>query len=99
MTSKEEILDFLNEIKPEFYLKYNLVKLGLFGSFARDEGTAESDIDLIIEFLPNTEDLFEKKNNIKSIVKNRFNRNVDLCREKYLKSYFKSQVLQSVIYV
>jgi len=99
MTEKEKILAFLKEQKEDLFADFQLVKLGLFGSFARDEATATSDIDLIIEFSPNTEEIFEKKANIKRLVQTKFDRKVDLCREKYIKPYFKAQILESVIYV
>jgi predicted nucleotidyltransferase len=99
MIKRDEILSFLREKKNELFIDYQLIKIGLFGSFARDEGTEDSDIDLIVEFEPNTENLLEKKSEIKSLVAERFNREVDLCREKYIKPYFKYQILQSAIYV
>jgi predicted nucleotidyltransferase len=99
MLSKEDILSFLEEKKEELFSEYQLIKIGLFGSFAKDEGTGDSDIDLIVEFQPNTENLAEKKSRIKALVRKQFNREVDLCREKYIKPYFKSQILQSAIYV
>lgn len=99
MVKREDILSFLREKKDELFSEYQLTRIGLFGSFARDEGTKDSDIDLIVEFEPNTENLSEKKSKIKMIVAKRFDREVDLCREKYIKSYFKPQILQSAIYV
>lgn len=99
MIEKEDILSFLKENKEFLFLEFGLVKIGLFGSFSRNEGTDKSDIDLIIEFEPNTIDLSEKKLKIKSIISQHFKREVDLCREKYIKPYFKNQILQSVIYV
>lgn len=99
MITKEHILSYLAEKKEDFFSDYQLVKLGLFGSFARGEQTEDSDIDLIVEFQPHTENLTEKKLRIKSFVKQRFNREVDVCREKYIKPYFKFQILQSAIYV
>ncbi|MEM9674076.1 MAG: nucleotidyltransferase domain-containing protein [Bacteroidota bacterium] len=90
---------FLQEKKGELFSDYQLIKLGLFGSFARGEETEESDIDLIVEFEPNTDNLSEKKHYIKSLVEKRFNRDVDICREKYIKPYFKSHILASTIYV
>ena len=99
MVTKEDILAYLSEKKEEFFSEYQLVKLGLFGSFARGEASEHSDIDLIIEFKQNTEDLPGKKSKIKSAVENQFHREVDLCREKYIKPYFKSHILQSAIYV
>ena len=99
MTNKDEILTFLSDNKNQLFSEYQLVKIGLFGSFSKNEETKDSDIDLIVEFEPNTKNLLEKKSNIKSLIKKKFNREVDLCREKYIKPYFKSQILKSVIYV
>lgn len=93
MTNKNEILNYLKEKKATFFFDYQLVKLGLFGSFAIEEENSDSDIDLIIEFKPNTKNIFEKKIKFKAILKNHFHRDIDLCREKYIKSYFKSQII------
>lgn len=99
MINKEEILAFLREHKNEFFRELHLVKIGLFGSYARGKATDQSDIDLIVEFQPNTENLSEKKDKLKEMVSVRFGRPVDVCREKYIKPYFKQRILQSVIYV
>ncbi len=99
MVTKEEILSYLRENKSQFFSDFQLIKLGLFGSFAQNDASELSDIDLIVEFQPNTENIFEKKEKLKASVQTRFNREVDLCREKYIKPYFKPQILQSAIYV
>lgn len=99
MLNKEEILFYLKENKEVFFSEYHLSRLGLFGSFALGEASEKSDIDLLIEFLPETENLSEKKLKLKLTLKERFNRDVDLCREKYIKPYFKTQIQKSVIYV
>lgn len=99
MTEKEEILKYLAQEKEVLFREFHLVKLGLFGSFAKGEQTEASDIDLVVEFAPQTEALSEKKEQLRSIVSNRFNRPVDVCREKYIKPYFKEQIINSAIYV
>ncbi len=99
MLTKEEILQFLAEQKVMLKQEFQIIKLGLFGSYARNEQTDKSDIDLMIEFEPNTADLAEKKARIKFIVKSKFQKKVDICREKYIKPYYKQQILQSTIYV
>ncbi len=99
MISKTDILTYLSSRKEELFKEYQLEKLGLFGSFATGEETERSDIDILVEFQPNTPQLAEKKMALKTIIKNRFNREVDVCREKYIKPYFKTQILQSAIYV
>jgi predicted nucleotidyltransferase len=97
--TKEDILDYLRENKTYLFSEYHLTKIGLFGSFSNGDATERSDIDLLLEFEPNTADILEKKTRIKNMIKRRFNLEVDICREKYIKPYFKSQILKSVVYV
>ena len=96
---KEKVLYYLRARKSDFVHNYGITKLGLFGSYARDEQAEDSDIDLLVEFAPGTESLFEKKSKIREAVQAEFQREVDLCREKYIKPYFREQILNSVIYV
>ncbi len=52
--TKEEILATLEKEKPYLQKKYGVEKIGLFGSYSRDEATAESDIDIYVELKENT---------------------------------------------
>ena len=54
MTTKEEILKILSKEKPYLSEKYGVEKIGLFGSYSRDEATDESDIDIYVELKENT---------------------------------------------
>lgn len=47
--TKEDILDFLKTHKQELQSKYNVEQIGLFGSYARDEATPTSDIDIFVK--------------------------------------------------
>ena len=47
--NKEIILQKLKLVKPVLEQKYNLTELALFGSYARDEQTAKSDIDIMVK--------------------------------------------------
>ncbi len=99
MLRKEEILDYLFSVKEEFAKEFKVTKLGLFGSYATDQSSDTSDVDLIIEFEDSTPNLHEKKNRIREILSQHFNKEVDLCREKYIKPYFRSQIMKTAIYV
>ncbi len=99
MLIQQDILNFLKSKKDEILNEYHLDKIGLFGSFSTNQYTIESDIDLIVEFKPNTENISEKKSQLKQLLSDKFQRDVDICREKYIKPYFKSQILKSAIYV
>ncbi len=47
--NREEIIDFLSAHKTEFKQDFGLVKIGLFGSYARGENFEGSDIDIVVE--------------------------------------------------
>ena len=49
MLTREDILTFLRDNKERFAEQYGVTKLGLFGSFARNEATEESDVDVCVE--------------------------------------------------
>jgi len=48
--SIDNVLIFIQNNKEELLRKYHITKIGVFGSYARYENNAKSDIDLIVEF-------------------------------------------------
>ncbi|MFH2143738.1 MAG: nucleotidyltransferase family protein [Bacteroidota bacterium] len=99
MISKPDILNFLKANKTFFQTKYNVIKIGIFGSYAREEQTEKSDIDIIVEFEENTADLYDKKFELREYLILHFNKKIDLCREGAIKPIFKSIILKEAIYV
>ena len=98
MLHQSQILDYLSANKQNISRKYHLKKLGIFGSYARNEQTPESDLDLLVEFEDNTSDLTDKKEFLRKEIQSVFNIPVDICREKYIKPIFRQQILNDVIY-
>ncbi len=49
MPSKNQILSYLKKYKDENRDKFYINKIGIFGSFARDEQSKDSDIDIVVE--------------------------------------------------
>jgi len=95
----EDILHFLacnlNYVQRHFHI----VKIALFGSFARYEQQDDSDIDILIELQDKTPHIYELKNELREFIGNRFQRQVDIAREKYLKPSFRQRILKEAIYV
>ena len=60
MINQGQILQYLSANKQIISRKYHLKKMGIFGSYARNEQTPNSDLDLLIEFEDNTPHLTEK---------------------------------------
>ncbi len=48
--TKKEILDYLKNHKKEFAKRYGISRIGLFGSYGREENMPKSDIDIYVEF-------------------------------------------------
>ncbi|MFA6137996.1 MAG: nucleotidyltransferase family protein [Sulfurimonas sp.] len=96
--TKTFILDFLAQHKNDFFQKYGVTKIGLFGSYVRDDFKDESDIDIAIEMLN------EKKSlstffALKRELENAFNLKVDLGIESSLKPLAKERILKEIVYV
>ena len=50
MLKREDILLYLGEYKRSHSDEYHIAKLGIFGSYARDEAKEQSDMDVIVGF-------------------------------------------------
>ena len=99
MIDQTQILNYLTSNKEVISQKYNLTKLGIFGSYARNEQTSTSDLDLLVEFEENTPNLSDKKDFLRAEIESVFNLQVDVCREKYIKPIFLQHILTDAIYV
>ena len=98
MITREQILAFLAQNKKLFRDKYHIVRIGIFGSYARGEQKSTSDIDLLVEFEENTQNLYELKIQLKEFFQIQLGVDVDICREKYLKPRLKSSILKETVY-
>lgn len=98
MLSSTSILNYLSANKERFRKDYHLTRIGLFGSVARGDNDEESDIDIVVEFEPNTPDLFNIKIKLKKEIQDQFHRHVDICRLKYIKPIFKDQIQSEILY-
>lgn len=99
MHRREEIIDYLRRHRKELEEKFHVKKIGLFGSFARNEQKISSDIDLIIELEENVSHVFTLKRELSRFLEKELGRPVDIAREKYLKPYAKETILKETIYV
>ncbi len=98
MVHSDQILSYLRLNKNSLKKKYHLTKIGVFGSVARGDQQASSDLDLLVEFEDNTPNLYEVKLALKQEIQSKFDLSVDICREKYINKIFKEQILSEAIY-
>jgi uncharacterized protein len=98
MLTRTEILNYLQENKVIFRNTYGIRKIGLFGSYARNEQTDKSDVDILIEMASDTEDIFDKRLQLQELLMSRFARHVDICHEQAIKPIFRDLVFKDAIY-
>lgn len=95
---KNNIIEYLKQRKEDFIKNYSIEKIGLFGSFANNKNTSNSDIDIVYE--TSTKDLtFIQFFQIEEELKKQFNRNIDLVNLKYMNPLIKRKALKDMIYV
>jgi len=99
MNTRDEIIEYLQNNRKFLLNQYHVTKIGLFGSFARNEQKEDSDVDLIIELEDGTKDIYDLKISLKNYLSKAFDRSVDIAREKYLKPYAKKEISKDIVYV
>jgi len=93
--TKSDVLNYLKEHYQEFHNQYNVEKIGLFGSYARDEATKDSDIDIFVTMKPNMFDMIA----IKEQIEEDFHKKVDIIRKhKNIKPFFLEMINKDLIY-
>lgn len=97
MLSRQEVIDRLSALKPVLTENYGLMNLGLFGSYARNEQTAGSDIDLLVEI--DTPD-FNRLAGILIFLEGQFPVKIDLVRKRdTMREKFLTRIEKEIVYV
>ena len=97
--TRERILNLLKEHEPALK-RYTVKRMGLFGSYARDEARQDSDVDLIVEF---TEPTFDHFMDLTSYLEQLLGRKVEVLTPEGVRSIrvkaVAHRIKESAIYV
>lgn len=96
---KNHILAYLKSHKAYFLQKYPLETLALFGSFARDEETPTSDVDILYALRLGASMDFDTYLAFERELQTLLGRNIDLVNEKKLNPLVKLHAQKELIYV
>ena len=94
--TKEYILEFLRDNKKLLKENYNVTKIGLFGSYAKDNATEKSDIDIAI--LTSKKDFFIR-DDLREFLESQFQLPVDVGYLDSFREFYKKKIQQEIIYV
>ena len=95
--AKKEIIAAIKKSKPELVERFGVQKLGLFGSYVRDQETVDSDIDILVSYSRDI-DLFEfigLREYLEGILKTK----IDLVMESALKPSVSNRIRSEIEYV
>ncbi len=96
MITRDDILSTLKELKPFLHKEFAVKEIGLFGSFADESFTEDSDIDILVDF---ERPIGWKFFSLEIYLEKIFNRKIDLVTKNALKEQLKESILQQVNYV
>ena len=94
---RDDILSRLRERRREISKRFDVERVGLFGSAARDELREDSDVDVLVSFRGRA--TFDGYMGLKFYLEELFGRKVDLVTEKGLKPRARSHVERDLIRV
>lgn len=95
MIDKDMLEERLREYKPILAERYYVKKIGIFGSYGRNEQKVDSDVDIIVEFSKPVGFQFI---DLKLYLEESLNQKVDLVTPNALKPQIKEQILREVSY-
>ena len=97
---KEMIINKIKNNKRVLERNFNIIKIGLFGSYSTDSSNEESDVDLIYELEEGTRLGFKDVYQLEVFIKDLLNiEKVDLVNHKYVNPIIEDEINKTVIYV
>ncbi len=94
--TKQDILQKLTQEKEHIQKTYEVDKIGLFGSYAKDQQTPNSDIDIYVEFKHKT---FDNLTGLWNYLEDMYQTKIDLLhKHKYSKGAIFESIQKEVIY-
>ena len=95
--NREEVLDILRTHKPTLAERFGVTDLALFGSFARDEATERSDVDVLVGFEPPPD--YRRYFGAQFYLEDLFERPVNMACDEEIRAEFRPYVEQDAINV
>lgn len=94
---KESLIALLQQ-HANIIIGYGVEKLGIFGSFVRNEMNEESDVDFLVHFKPEQK-TFDNFMNLAFFLEDVCGRKIELVTDKSLSKYIGPKILKTTEYV
>ena len=95
MRTRKEVEKIIRKKKSFLKKKFSVEEIGIFGSYAREEQSKDSDIDILVTF---SSDIGWEFVDLKEYLEELLGLKVDLVTIKALKPQLKDSILSEVVY-
>ena len=96
---QEFILEALRINRERLRKEFGIERIGLYGSFARNEQTEKSDIDLVYNLVEGHHLPLIDRDRLQRILRKQLHRKPDLINQRYMNPFTRYTMLKEVIYV
>ena len=92
----ESIVTFLRQHKEEMHTKFSVEKVGVFGSYAKQRATEESDIDVFVVF---SQKSFRNLTRLYTYLEQAFGTKVDIVTDhKNMRPSLRREIEENIVY-
>lgn len=95
-SSLEEVRLEIQALKPTLKRRFQVETIDIFGSYARDEASEKSDIDLLVTYSTKEYD-HSTVYALKNYLRRKLRIKVDIVSKKFLNPHIKDQVLKEAV--
>lgn len=96
MGQLDSIKQIIQQLKPELAEKFHVQSIGLFGSIVRDDYSADSDIDIIVDF---DQPVGIEFIDLADFIEQRLQKKVDLVLKNGIKEKYFKVIEKEIVYV
>jgi predicted nucleotidyltransferase len=96
MKSLEELKSQIESLKPTLQERFNVKTIEIFGSYARNEASEKSDVDLLITYSTINYD-HSTVYALKNYLRRKLGLKVDIISKEFLNPHLKDQVLKEAV--
>ena len=96
MKGLDEVIQVLQQLKPELAQTFHVQTIGLFGSIVRNDFSASSDIDILVDF---SRPIGIEFIDLAQYMEQHLQKKVDLVSRKGMKDRYFKAIEQEIVYV
>jgi predicted nucleotidyltransferase len=97
--TRDFILETLRANQERLRNEFGIERIGLYGSFARNEQTSKSDIDLVYKMVEGYRLSLQRRDELQKLLSHQLSKKIDLINQQYMNPFTSYSMRKDVICV